>query len=604
MEKRPQSASPTLGETWLNWPQVAGGIIVAALVILALAIFYQSLRWIYRLLAWLLSLPRIATEERNLARFVVALVALLFASPVISYMISVIAAGLGVLPRAIDELFRAARLVAARCTYDCSIDILQFFGTALAGFVNALVSALRLDTFPVGSFLTFLVVYALLFSAHTSFRAWRQRRRADDGAQVLPGPGVTQIGFFGIVVFAFYLSLSALLVLSLMQSATAPQGFTEKELKSAIDLEIPADEAFLDRFGALATFPSELAEDARLSPARSEVAHQLHESAMSLTADWATAAKSTHLQLIDLQSRAVENFASQSAERLGGRPTIDHFDRMLEWFQQRRWEREANLSACARAVNAWIRTAVELVENWRLAPHTDSAVEQATPDDPAYTIAQQMQGDLRNTLGSCDAAQGQRYELVPERPSRGESLGYVGKMTGWLLDTDSSPLVIIIGLVGFSLLGATVSRVVRLGASDGLAGLEISDLLRVVAGGVTAAMLVFLAAYGGLAVLGETEANPNPYVIFSFCLVGAIFSERVWLWAEDSILARLTGRKRDGAAPAPDPEPKCRQGPECHPAPADDSRPAGETPEEDAAADRAPPAEDDVPPPQKPAEDF
>ena len=225
-------------------------------------------------------------------------------------------------------------------------------------------------------------------------------------------------------------------------------------------------------------------------------------------------------------------------------------------------------------------------------------MELATPDNPAFIISLQMQGDLKNTLAACDAAQDASYQLVPERPSRGESLGYVGRITGWLLDTDSLPLVIIIGLVGFSLLGATVSRVVRLGAADGLAGLDVSDLMRVVAGGVTAAMLVFLAAYGGLAVLGETEADPNPYVIFAFCLVGAIFSERVWLWAEDSILARITGREQGTDIPESDTRPGTKCAPsEAAPAPA-------AKPPDDALPTEAPPAEELPHPEGEPLESY
>ena len=352
--------------------QIAGAIVVVALVLLALTIFFQSLRWIYRLISWFLNLPHAIADERFLPKFLAASVALLFSSSLIAYLVEIAGAMLRVLPNAVDELFRSARTIGARCVDQCSIDVMQPFGAALAGLVNAFVSALHLDRFPVSSFLTFLVIYTILFYGQTRIARWRQRQIAA-GATVAPtSPGSMQFGFFIIVAFAFYLSLSALLVLSLMQSAKAPEGFSQTELKSAIELEIPAEEFFSSRFAPLAPFPSELVKDFRLSAARRDAAHRLQAGAISLATDWDAAAKNTHRQLIDLENRAIENFTSQSAERLGGRPTIDHFDRMLAWFQQQRLEKERNLSDCVRAVNSWTRTAVELVENWRADPRPES----------------------------------------------------------------------------------------------------------------------------------------------------------------------------------------------------------------------------------------
>jgi hypothetical protein len=130
-------------------------------------------------------------------------------------------------------------------------------------------------------------------------------------------------------------------------------------------------------------------------------------------------------------------------------------------------------------------------------------------------------------------------------------LKFIGKWTDWLLDTDSLPLVIIVGLVGFSLLGATVSRVVRAGTGAGFAGFSASDLLMVVAGGVAAAMVVFLASYGGLAVIGDSRTDPDPYVVFIACLIGAVFSEDVWNAARTRFQDRLLHCCDQTISPAP-----------------------------------------------------
>jgi hypothetical protein len=97
-----------------------------------------------------------------------------------------------------------------------------------------------------------------------------------------------------------------------------------------------------------------------------------------------------------------------------------------------------------------------------------------------------------------------------------------------------------VGLVGFSLLGATLSRAVRVDEERLAAGLTSNDLFIVIAGGAAGAVVVFLAAYGGLAVLGNTGGDPNPYVVFLTCLVGAVYSEDVWRWARTKMFAGKT----------------------------------------------------------------
>jgi hypothetical protein len=145
---------------------------------------------------------------------------------------------------------------------------------------------------------------------------------------------------------------------------------------------------------------------------------------------------------------------------------------------------------------------------------------------------------------------------IPERPSFSDTLGPVGTWTRWLLDTEQMPVVIIVGLVGFSLLGATVSRAVRLGPDQPRAAMTLDDLLIVIAGGTTAAMVVFLASYGGLALLGTSGGDPNPYVVFVTCLIGAVYSEDVWAWARTSLLKKTKSdtakdQSEDGVVQSP-----------------------------------------------------
>lgn len=48
---------------------------------------------------------------------------------------------------------------------------------------------------------------------------------------------------------------------------------------------------------------------------------------------------------------------------------------------------------------------------------------------------------------------------------------------------------------------------------------------------MSAAIVVFLAVKGGLAAFAVDAGEPNAYVLFFTCLIGAVFSEDVWAWA-------------------------------------------------------------------------
>jgi hypothetical protein len=122
----------------------------------------------------------------------------------------------------------------------------------------------------------------------------------------------------------------------------------------------------------------------------------------------------------------------------------------------------------------------------------------------------------------------------PDRSDFGYTLGIAGDLSSWLLRSESMPLALITGLVGFGLLGALVSRFVRAPTDD----TATLDFFGIVSRGVSAAVVVFLAAYGGLTIFSQTTPDPNPFVVFLTCLVGAVFGDDVWSWAKQWIKER------------------------------------------------------------------
>lgn len=124
---------------------------------------------------------------------------------------------------------------------------------------------------------------------------------------------------------------------------------------------------------------------------------------------------------------------------------------------------------------------------------------------------------------------GQPEERIPDRPELGSYLGPFALVARWLLRTESLALALIVGMIGFGLLGSACSSFVRekSARTDSNQPL-VRDLSGVIIRGCSAAVVVFLAAQGGLAIFGSTNTEPNPYVLLLTCLVAAVFSDSVW----------------------------------------------------------------------------
>jgi hypothetical protein len=133
----------------------------------------------------------------------------------------------------------------------------------------------------------------------------------------------------------------------------------------------------------------------------------------------------------------------------------------------------------------------------------------------------------------------QLFAAPPVRPELGARLGPFSGIALWLLKTETLSLVLIAGLFGFGLLGAAASTIIRERGTQNAPGTPlVRDLPSVIVRGLTAAIVVFLAVKGGLAIFGTGSPDPNPYVLMLTCLVAAVFSEPVWAGAQ-SYLERL-----------------------------------------------------------------
>jgi hypothetical protein len=128
-----------------------------------------------------------------------------------------------------------------------------------------------------------------------------------------------------------------------------------------------------------------------------------------------------------------------------------------------------------------------------------------------------------------------RLSSLPEPPRPGSQWGIFGFISGWLLRANSYALILITGMLGFGLFGSLISSVVRDYAKPQSGKPLVEDLASAVIRGLSAAVVVFLSAKGGLAVFTTKEVEPNAYVLFFTCLVGAVFSEKIWAWAREKL---------------------------------------------------------------------
>lgn len=126
--------------------------------------------------------------------------------------------------------------------------------------------------------------------------------------------------------------------------------------------------------------------------------------------------------------------------------------------------------------------------------------------------------------------------FIPAYIKTGSEWGFFGFMANYLIKTQSSELVLLMGMFGFGLLGASL---LAFRQSDGTSNDNVIESFKtkpliinfgnVLARGFGAALVIYLATKGGLAIFSAgTSTDANGYILLLTCFVGAVFSEKVW----------------------------------------------------------------------------
>lgn len=506
----------------INLGQLIMFVSVAMVFIAYLYAVYRFLRWIAT------SLPaKVASADRHTTAKSLGIILPLIFFPSLAIFAWGIARDL---IDTFSQLITGVWATGLNCISPSNQTCISKAGETLNQNIKHLLAALRLEAFPVADFVWFLLAVAIatqlaMIVCHprTMVGLRKLARSTRSRVSSFPISIWQQLAFTALVVFSFYLGLCALLAIPVFQDQISSQQLGIDALGKALDSNItPAAE--FDKVYPLS--PVEFPQPN--SPG-------FNDRWTVLVAAWSGVRSHAANEPTSWRRQAINAFSAGLDAGMGKQQASEYYYNLLLWHQRMTQGAVNTASQCLNGIRDFGRSTAHFAESVLL-------LSKKIPDDStAQTIAENISGISRvsdayyQAIAFCTLSR--ENQDPPEKPSKSNSFGPVGHWTRWLLDTGQMPVVIIVGLVGFSLLGATVSRAVRAKAENSPAGLAFEDLLTVIAGGMTAAVVVFLAAYGGLAVLGNSTGDPNPYVLFVTCLIGAVYSEDVWSWARNRLSA-------------------------------------------------------------------
>jgi hypothetical protein len=250
---------------------------------------------------------------------------------------------------------------------------------------------------------------------------------------------------------------------------------------------------------------------------------------------YARLVQNTLSQSKDMKTIIISTYEASNAYRIGGREKVQHFLALSAYYREQLSELNATLNSCESAIgNSDIAWRVWSSQALDVIAHRQE--ENIVSEIMFYNLYLKTSEACRSTKAA---------KAIPERPSLGSYLGAFGFVARWLVSTESLPLALITGLLGFGLLGSACSTFVRERVRQPSRGPLVMDLPSVVIRGLSAAIVVFLAVEGGLAIFASTGSEPNPYMLLLTCLVAAVFSEDVWKWAHDKLLDNFISKGKE-----------------------------------------------------------
>jgi hypothetical protein len=243
-------------------------------------------------------------------------------------------------------------------------------------------------------------------------------------------------------------------------------------------------------------------------------------------------------------SASVDGYRVKNVDRRGSREEREHFLLVQAWYDRQVQSSEAQVRSCGLALQgllpdlfSWndLARRTRIIACDRAAPPKDLSEAHKELRDRSSWVREKLRKEV---LPSCAFPE---WQPAPEPPKLGESLGPLRFLAAWLLNADSIPLTVIVGMIGFGLLGSAISTFVRERDPANANKPLVEDWMGAVIRGFSAAVVVYLSVQGGLGILSGADAEINPYVTLFVCFISAVFSELVWHKVGDYLKERLKG---------------------------------------------------------------
>jgi hypothetical protein len=446
----------------------------------------------------------------------------------------------------------------------CVYIISNVFITILASTLRSFVPDLAFNTFPFVDALLMLSLWVLLcfsFQHICSIQSFPSFARLSPFWTSIRGIRAStrsNVMLFVILALGTYLSLTAIIAIPVLQERIDTESSNKvKDLRNNLDQLIVSDEDFSKEFPAIIAKESEITG--------SEIYKQLTYSAESTKSEakvpFDLIANNQSDRLNDLRKRwvnliakyktaqndqvqiAAETFEIGNKDRRGIRERDQQFLSIDVWYRRWRSQMIDNLRACRSAIERYGSLFLSQFESVGALASKSTAIDSNLLSNLLTQKSRTLEDTVSQAYKDCTATIPD--EPVPSREEFGRYLGIFGRAAEWLFKTESLPLVLITGLLGFGLLGSACASFIRNSGSRAPADALVPNLSSVVIRGASAAILVFLAVYGGLAVFAGSAATPNPYVVLFTCLAAAVFSEDAWAWVADRFRRDLNAKPRE-----------------------------------------------------------